>query len=114
MNFLLLAAFAAVAALIVLITPKEPLQRATYTIATEDGKAGAGERMVSQYEGLVISEVMPSNRTAVADEEGNYSDWVELWNSSDRAISMKGLGLSDRSDSIRFLFPILSCRRTDG
>jgi len=105
MNFLLLAAFAAVAALIVLITPKEPLQRATYTIATEDGKAGAGERMVSQYEGLVISEVMPSNRTAVADEEGNYSDWVELWNSSDRAISMKGLGLSDRSDSIRFLFP---------
>ena len=69
MNFLLLAAFAAVAALIVLITPKEPLQRATYTIATEDGKAGAGERMVSQYEGLVISEVMPSNRTAVADED---------------------------------------------
>ena len=105
MNFVLLAAFAAAVALIILITPKEALQRAAYTIASEDGKAGGGERLVSRYEGLVISEIMPSNRTAVTDEHGNYSDWVEIWNSSDQAMSMSGVGLSDRSDSIRFLFP---------
>ena len=105
MNFLLLAGFAAVAALIVLIAPKEPIRRASYTIATEDGHTGDGTVLVSQYEGLRISEVMPSNRTAVTDEEGNYSDWVEIWNGSGEAMNMKGLGLSDRSDSIRFLFP---------
>ena len=105
MNFLLLAVFASAAALIVLITPKEPLQQASYTIASEDGMPEGGVRLVSQYEGLIISEIMPSNQTAVTDEEGNYSDWVEIWNSSEQDISMKGLGLSDRSDSIRFLFP---------
>lgn len=105
MNFLLLAAFAAVIALIVLVTPKEPTRRARYTVGTEDGSTGEGARLVSEYEGLVISEVMPSNRTAVTDEDGNYPDWVEIWNSSDRAISLNGVGLSDRSDSIRFLFP---------
>ena len=105
MNFLLLAAFAAAAALIVLVTPKEPLKRASYTIGTEDGHPGEGSRLAGMYEGLVISEIMPSNRKAVTDEEGNYSDWVEIWNSTGSAISLKDLGLSDRSDSIRFLFP---------
>ena len=48
---------------------------------------------------------MPSNRSAVTDETGAYPDWVEIWNSSDSAMNLKGVGLSDRSDSIRFLFP---------
>ena len=101
MNLLLLAAFAAAIVLIVLLTPKEPLRRATYTVAEEEGN----ERLVPRYEGLVISEIMPSNRAAVTDENGEYPDWVEIWNSSDREIGLNGVGLSDRSDSIRFLFP---------
>ena len=106
MNFVLLAAFIAVIALLVIVTPKDPLQRASYTIASEDGGSTAeGERLVSRYEGLVISEIMPSNHSAVTDENGEYPDWIELWNSTENEISLKGLGLSDRSDSIRFLFP---------
>ena len=105
LNFLMLAGFAALVALLVIVSPKEPLQRAYYTIASEDGHTAEGSRLTSRYEGLVISEIMPSNRTAVTDENGNYSDWVEIWNSSSHEISMKGVGLSDRSDSIRFLFP---------
>jgi len=105
LNFILLGVFVALIALIVLITPKEPLRRATYTIATEDGETGTGTRLVSMYSGLRISEVMPSNRSAVTDEDGNYSDWVEIWNNSDEPINLNGLGLSDREDQIRFLFP---------
>ena len=105
MNLLILAGFAAAVVLIVLITPREPLQRAVYSIATEDGRAGNGARLVTRYEGLVLSEIMPSNRSAVTDENGEYPDWVEIWNSSDHAMDLKGVGLSDRSDSIRFLFP---------
>ena len=105
LNFLLLAGFLAVTALIVLVTPKEPLQQAAYSIASEDGNIAGGIRMVTQYEGLRISEVMPSNRSAVTDENGEYPDWIEIWNGSGKEINLKGLGLSDRSDSIRFLFP---------
>ncbi len=104
-NLLVLVAFAAVAALLVLVFPKEPLQRAAYTVGTDDGKPGDGARMVTQYEGLRISEVMPSNRSAVTDENGEYPDWVEIWNSADHEMNLHGIGLSDRSDSIRFLFP---------
>ena len=102
---LALAAFAAVVALIVIISPKEPISRATYTSATADGHVGAATGVSTAYEGLRISEMMPSNQTAVPDENGTYSDWVEIWNSSDTAINIKGVGLSDRSDSIRFIFP---------
>ena len=106
MNAVLLVIFLAVAILIVLICPKEPLRHATYSVATEDGLTdGNAPRLVSEYAGLRISEVMPANTSAVTDENGNYSDWIEIWNSSDHDINMNGVGLSDRGDRIRFLFP---------
>jgi len=102
---LALAAFAAVIALIVLISPKEPVSRAHYTTGTADGHVQAATGVSEAYQGLVISEVMPSNQTAVPDENGSYADWLEVWNSTDSPISLKDVGLSDRNDSIRFLFP---------
>ena len=103
---LALIAFAALVALIVIISPKEPVTRATYTTGTADGHVeGAATGVSTAYQGLVISEMMPSNQTAVPDENGDYSDWVEVWNSTDAPISLKNVGLSDRNDSIRFLFP---------
>ena len=106
LNFLIFLAFAAAVVLLVLVTPKNPLGRATYSIGTNNGTVDQeGVRLTDQYQGLVISEIMASNRSAVTDENGDYSDWVEIWNSSDRDINLNGLGLSDRSDSIRFLFP---------
>lgn len=93
-------------ALIVAVSPKEPISRAAYTAGTESGQVGlAADAPSGYYDGLVISEMMPSNRSAVPDENGEYGDWVEIWNSSDHAISLKDVGLSDRGDSIRFLFP---------
>ena len=102
---LALAAFAAVISLIVLISPKEPVSRAHYTTGTADGHVQAATGVSEAYQGLVISEVMPSNQTAVPDESGSYADWLEVWNSTDSPISLKDVGLSDRNDSIRFLFP---------
>lgn len=103
------AIIVAVLVLLVLVFPKEPLGRAVYTKGTDSGKvdrtAGTPD---SQYDGLVISEVMPANKSAVPDEEGNYPDWVELTNTSDHPINMEGVGLSDRGDSIRFLFPAVT------
>lgn len=57
------------------------------------------------YAGLVISEIMASNHTAVPDENGEYHDWIEIWNSSDHTINLQNVGLSDNGESIKFLFP---------
>ena len=54
---------------------------------------------------LRISEAMSSNRTAFPDEVGSFPDWIELTNTGDHAIALKGYGLSDRADKITFIFP---------
>ena len=109
MNFFLLLGIAAVIVILIIVTPKEPIRRATYSTGTESGMVeSSGHENLSAYTGLVISEVMPSNAAAVTDENGNYTDWIEIWNSTDHTVSLEGLGLSDKGDRIRFLFPDVS------
>ena len=109
MNFILLAGFVALIVLLLLVTPREPLRRATYSTGTESGLVEEAEGEVpGAYTGLIISEIMPSNSTAVTDENGKYADWIEIWNNTEETVNLKGLGLSDKSDSIRFLFPNVS------
>ena len=108
MNFILLAGFAALVILLVLVTPKDPLRRATYSSETESGLVDSGHEKLGAYAGLVISEVMSSNSAAVTDENGEYADWIEIWNSTDRILNLEGVGLSDKGDRIRFLFPAVS------
>ena len=99
--------------LIVLVTPKEPQKHAIYSVGSEDGMVNAEGAVLSEYVGLRISELMSSNHTSVPDDHGAYSDWVEIWNSTDHDINMKGVGLSDDGTAIRFLFPDITLR-TDG
>ncbi|MDO5111693.1 MAG: lamin tail domain-containing protein [Clostridia bacterium] len=44
---------------------------------------------------VVLNEIMASNKGAVADEYGDFPDWVELCNTSDAAVDISGYGLSD-------------------
>ncbi len=103
-------------AAVFLLSPLHPARRATYTAATEDGTVASliesGE-INSDYVGLRISEIMPSNHTSVPDETGAYPDWVEVWNSSDHDMNLAGVGLSDRGDSIRFLFPEVTLKSNE-
>ena len=43
----------------------------------------------------VISEVMASNKATLFDEDGNSSDWAELFNPTDSPISLEGWYFSD-------------------
>ena len=109
LNFLIMACLAALVVLLVIVTPKDPLRRATYSAGTESGLVeDQGQEEIGAYDGLVISEVMASNAASVTDENGNYADWIEIWNSTGNAINLEGLGLSDKGDRIRFLFPNVS------
>ncbi len=49
---------------------------------------------------IVINEFMASNDATYADEEGEYDDWIELYNTTDFDISTAGLYLSDNPDNL--------------
>ncbi len=104
-NAFAMLVLASVVVLLVIVCPKEPVQHAYFTIGTEDNQVAANGSVASAYEGLVISEVMTSNQTAIPDEKGEYPDWIEIWNSSDLDINLENVGLSDDELSISFLFP---------
>ncbi|MFK8029120.1 MAG: CotH kinase family protein, partial [Gammaproteobacteria bacterium] len=47
---------------------------------------------------LFLTEVMASNGVTLADEDGDYEDWIELVNFSGQTINLSGVGLSDDPD----------------
>ncbi|MGC6425719.1 MAG: lamin tail domain-containing protein [Akkermansiaceae bacterium] len=49
---------------------------------------------------VVISEAMASNGTVIADEDGEFSDWLELHNPTENAVSLNGWHLTDREDDL--------------
>ena len=57
------------------------------------------------YDGLVISEVMAANSTAVPDENGEFSDWVEIYNGTGADLNLEGVMITNRNDRITFPFP---------
>lgn len=109
-NAMAMLMLAAVVVLLIIICPKDPVRHAYYTIATDDNQVDAQGASSGVYQGLVISEVMASNQTALPDENGEYPDWIEIWNSSANDIEMENVGLSDDELSISFLFPKMTLK----
>lgn len=53
-----------------------------------------------------LNEFMASNTTTLPDEDGDYPDWIELYNGGDTAIDLAGYALSDNPDSpAKWVFP---------
>ena len=53
---------------------------------------------------LVINEMMASNSTTIADEHGEYDDWIEIFNPGLTAVLMSGMFLED-NDGFRWEIP---------
>jgi hypothetical protein len=47
---------------------------------------------------IVINELLPVNKSIVADQDGEYDDWIELYNLSGSAKDISGYFLSDNKD----------------
>jgi hypothetical protein len=57
-------------------------------------------------EDLVINEFMASNDLTAADQDGEFEDWVELYNNSSEGISLDGYFLTDDADDLmKWAFP---------
>jgi hypothetical protein len=74
-----------------------------YFIYAENSDAAAFLPLRAEYEffsisvsgSLVINEFMADNETTVSDQDGDFDDWIELFNNSDEDISLSGYFLSD-------------------
>jgi hypothetical protein len=55
---------------------------------------------------VVISEFMADNKTTLADEDGAYSDWIELYNTTATTVNLSGWSLTDDpTHQDRWFFP---------
>jgi len=60
----------------------------------------------SNFAAIRINEFMASNGDSLEDGEGASPDWIELYNTSDEDINLKGLCLSDGKKTLdKFVFP---------
>ncbi len=85
-----------------------------YYIYAENDNAGKFSPQRAQYEyynltatttnptvgNLVINEFMASNDATVADQDGEYDDWIEFYNNSSTTIDLEGYFLSDDPDDL--------------
>ncbi len=52
-------------------------------------------RVVLNGDPLVISELMASNDTTLADQDGDFSDWIEVYNPGTNDVQLNGFYLTD-------------------
>lgn len=58
---------------------------------------------------VVISEFMASNGQTLADEDGDFSDWIELYNSGNASVNLDGWYLTDNaSQPTKWRFPAVN------
>jgi len=93
-----------------------------YYFYAENTDAGifSPERAEKEYHqlpvlgGLVINEIMAGNVTAVADQNGEYDDWVELYNGNSFSLNLSGYFLSDNeNDLYKWSFPNVTVAAND-
>ncbi len=63
----------------------------------------------SQAQDLVISEFMAINDNTLADQDGDFSDWIEIHNSGSSAVNLQGMHLTDDVVNLtKWTFPSLT------
>lgn len=62
---------------------------------------------------LSINEIMASNSTVIADNEGEFDDWIEIYNAGNVSVNLAGLYLSDDPDDLtKWQIPSTSSAQT--
>lgn len=54
---------------------------------------------------VVINEIMASNSSTATDQDGEYDDWIELYNTTDATIDLSGYFLSDDAEELKYQIP---------
>ena len=60
---------------------------------------------------ILINEFLASNATGIVDVDGDYSDWIELYNAGSTTINLSGWGLTDNINKPKkWVFPSVQIR----
>ena len=79
------------------------------TFATMAAEGAVDLRPPFNPDGVYINELMASNRTQLQDEDGDWPDWIELYNGSAGPVDLTGYALSDDDVNQRkWVFPALT------
>lgn len=64
---------------------------------------------LNSFSQIVINEICPSNVNTIQNSNGDYDDWIELYNAGGSTVNLLGYGLTDDiSKPFRFSFPSYS------
>jgi len=70
--------------------------------------ATADPLLTEDAEKIRISELMAKNRAVLRDEDGDFSDWIELENCSEQAVELGGWRLTDRETREGWTLPAVT------
>jgi hypothetical protein len=60
-------------------------------------------------ESVRLNEIMSSNSATIADEDGDFEDWIELYNAGTSAVNLEGFGLSDNyAQPFKWVLPAIT------
>ena len=63
----------------------------------------------SKAQGLVLNEILSSNKNGLTSLDGSHHDWIELFNNSSNSINLLNYSLSDDKENYqKWLFPDIS------
>jgi len=69
---------------------------------------------VARFDDLVINEFVAVNRTGLSDEDGDHSDWIELYNAGQSSVNLGGWSLTDDpKNPEKWRFPDITLRGGD-
>lgn len=74
--------------------------------ASNDGGMLLGSNATNEAFGVRINEAVCRNKASLYDRDGDYGDWVELYNTADTAVDLSRWQLTDSEDvDNRWYFP---------
>ena len=82
----------------------------TTTFSPAHAELGAAQYRVSvpvvKESPVVINELMAANTKSITDPQGQYEDWLELHNLTDKTVNLTGMYLTDKIDNLKkWAFP---------
>ena len=81
---------------------------------TVSGVESFQEKYLSNPDGLMINEVMPSNNSYLVQNGNNYYDWIELRNNSGKTVNLAEYYLSKNDDNLQqYQLPEIELARGD-
>ncbi len=78
-------------------TQQENLYYANWRASFTDGGSPGAANKVTSISKLYLNEIMARNSSFIADENGEFDDWIEIYNGGDRPVDLGGLFFSEDS-----------------